>query len=892
MRKCQKFLFVVCCLALTTLAFAKTNQNKTQAPTVRHPIRFAISPPMFAVPQSIRSEEKVEHEVRSINRNLGPGAPDTAVQTEFGPLLNGTPGIDFEGIGVNGSEPSDVNMAVGPNHIVQIVNSEWAVYDKTGLIAAGFPKTLGSIWTSLGGPCTGEQGDPIAQYDRLADRWFLSQIGSESAPFSLCIAVSKTNDPTGAYSLYEYSFGNNFPDYPKYSVWPTATNPAYLQMAHLFLNLQSFVGTAACAYDRTAMVAGNPSPVQICFTISNDGGFLPSDLDGSTAPPDGSPGYFITFETTSLHQFQLTPDFANPGSSTFTGPINIPVSAFTAACGGGGTCIPQSGTVQQLDSLADRMMYRLAYRNFGDHEAMVVNHSVTSGSSVGPRWYEIRTPNNTPTIFQQGTYAPDSTFRWMGSMAMDQAGDMLMSYSVSSSSIDPGIAYTGRVPADALGTMESENILLTGTHFQTGHSRWGDYSAARIDPADDCTFWFTNQYLTSNGDFVWGTHIGSFAFTGCAADFTVGASPSSLTILQGANGTSTITVASLSGFNSAVTLSASGLPSGVTAAFAPNPVTPPAGGNVTSTLTLTASGDATTGTATVTVTGTSGSLVHTTTITLTVNPDFTLTNTGVTSQTVLAGVPATGYAFTVAPVAPGTTFGGAVTLSCSGLDSTTSCNFSLNPIPAGAAATDETLTITTSGPNVAPVKPQQRRRADNRTPWLPLTLPIAGVVMVGLTRRKVSRYSAIAAAFLALALLGLLIACGSSANVTVGVSPSSASLWPNGPVGHGWPSSTQAFTATVGGTKNPGVTWAISPSTAGSIDANGNYTAPTIAAGLPASVTVTATSQADSRKSASATVTLKPATVPGVFNVTVTATEAGTPPTTHPLSPVLTMTVQ
>jgi hypothetical protein len=507
---------ILCGLALTTLAFAKTNQNNTQAPTVRQPIRFAISPPMFAVPQSIRSEEEVEHEVRSIPRNLGPGGEDTALQTQFGPLLNGTPGIDFEGIGVNGGEPSDNNMAVGPNHIVEIVNSEWAVYDKTGHIAAGFPKTLGSIWANLGGACTLNHGDPIVQYDRLADRWFLSQIGSESVPFSLCQAVSKTNDPTGAYSLYEYGFGNNFPDYPHYSVWPTASNSAYLQMAHLFLNFQSFVGTAACAYDRTAMLAGQPNPVQICFTIAGDGGFQPSDLDGSTAPPAGSPGYFITFETTSLHQFQLTPNFANPSASTFIGPINIPVSSFSPACGGtGGTCVPQLGTSQQLDTLGDRMMYRLAYRNFGDHEALVVNHSVTGVLSVAPRWYEIRTPNNTPTIFQQGTYAPDSTFRWMGSMAMDKAGDMLMSYSVSSSSIDPSLAYTGRVPSDAAGTMESENILLVGTHFQTGHSRWGDYSAARIDPSDDCTFWFVNQYLKTSGDFVWATHIGSFAFTGC-----------------------------------------------------------------------------------------------------------------------------------------------------------------------------------------------------------------------------------------------------------------------------------------------------------------------------------------------------------------------------------------
>lgn len=498
----------LCFLVTGALAWAQT-------PTVKHPIAFAVSQPMSDLPQSSVNNEENEHPIGPIVRNLGPGAPDGALQTHFGPLLNGNPGIDFEGIGVNGGEPSDVNMAVGPNHIIQIVNSEWAVYDKTGHIFSGYPKTLGSIWTSMGGACAGEQGDPIVQYDRLADRWLLSQIGSESAPYSLCIAVSKTSDPTGTYALYQYSFGNNFPDYPHYSVWPTATNPAYLQMAHLFLNLQSFVGTAACAYDRNAMLAGKASPVQICFTIANDGGFQPSDLDGTTPPPDGSPGYFITYETTTLNQYQLAPNFSNPSASTFTGPISIPVSSFTPLCSGG-TCVPQTGTTQKLDSLADRMMFRLAYRNFGDHESMVINHSVVAGSSGGPRWYEIRTPNNTPTVYQQGTYGPDATYRWMGSVAMDKAGDMLLSYSVSSGSIHPGLAYSGRTPSDALGSLESENVLLNGTGSQTGHSRWGDYSAMRIDPSDDCTFWFTNQYLKTSGDFSWATHIGSFAFNNCS----------------------------------------------------------------------------------------------------------------------------------------------------------------------------------------------------------------------------------------------------------------------------------------------------------------------------------------------------------------------------------------
>jgi pseudomonalisin len=270
-------------------------------------------------------------------------------------------------------------------------------------------------------------------------------------------------------------------------------------------------------------------------------------------------------------------------------------------------------------------------------------------------------------------------------------------------------------------------------------------------------------------------------------------------------------------------------------------------------------------------------------------PDFTLKNTGSTTATVLAGVSGVGYAFTVAPVAPAATFGATVTFACSGLDATTSCVFNPASIAATAGSTSVTLTITTSGPNTVGAN-AQHQRADNRLPWLPFTLPIAGVVMLGLAGRKVSRYSAIVGLCLALGLIGLLIACGgSSTPISVtSVTPGSVSLWPNSA---NWPVSKQAFTATV--SNNSAVNWSISPSPAGSsIDASGNYTAPTVAAGLPPTVTVTATSQSDSTKSNTATVTLKTATVPQTFsNVVVTVTDTTTPPTTHTLAP-LTLVVQ
>ena len=250
----------------------------------------------------------------------------------------------------------------------------------------------------------------------------------------------------------EYAFPEpNFNDYPKLGVWPDG----YYLTFNMF-NGNTFLGGRICALDRAKMLVGDPTATQVCFQLgTNDGGLLPSDLDGSNPPPAGAPNYVVEYRNNSLDLFKFHVDFATPTNSSLTGPTNIPVAAFTPACNGGGTCIPQSGTSQQLDSLADRLMYRLAYRNFGDHESLVVDQSVTAGTSVGMRWYELRNPGGTPTVYQQGTYAPDSKYRWMGSIAMDSVGDIAMGYSVSSSTMFPSIAYTGRIPTDALGTMEA-----------------------------------------------------------------------------------------------------------------------------------------------------------------------------------------------------------------------------------------------------------------------------------------------------------------------------------------------------------------------------------------------------------------------------------------------------
>ena len=595
--------------------------------TIRRPVHQDVSPPLIEMMKAAPAPSLARHEAEPWRRiPLPPGL----MQLEEDPVRQQTvsqqtpsTGLSFEGLGagqygfsVTGAPP-DTEGTVGATQYVQWVNTSFAVFNKsTGALVAG-PTAGNTLWSGFGGGCqSNNDGDPIVLYDKAAQRWVFSQFSVSTTPYLQCIAVSTTSDATGTYNRYSFQY-SNFDDYPKMGVWPDA----YYETFNMF-NGNTFVGADACAYNRSAMLTG-ATATQICFQQgSSVGGLQPSDLDGSTPPPSGSPNYMLYFGTNNLNLYKFHVDFTTPSNSSFTGPTVISVASFSPLCGGG-TCVVQPGTTQRLDSLADRLMYRLAYRNFGSHESLVVNHSVVAGSSGGVRWYEIQNPSGTPTVAQQSTFAPDSSYRWMGSVAMDQAGDMALGYSVSSSSLNPTIRYTGRLASDPASTMEAEVNVVTGSGSQTtGLSRWGDYSAMQIDPVDDCTFWYTQEYMKTNGTFNWSTRIANFKFPSCGGggspDFTVSANPSSVTVAQGGNGTSTITVTSLNGFNSATTLSASGLPSGVTAAFSPNPVTPPANGNVTSTLTLTASGTATTGTSNITITGTSGTLSHNTIISLTV----------------------------------------------------------------------------------------------------------------------------------------------------------------------------------------------------------------------------------------------------------------------------------
>ncbi len=443
------------------------------------------------------------------------------------PSLNVAAGLNMEGLYTFGARATpDTSGAVGATQYVQWVNLSFAVFDKASGTMLYGPTFGSTIWTGFGGPCEqNNDGDIVAEYDKAAARWVMSQHAvTGGPPFMQCVAVSQTSDATGNWNRYAFTLPNDFPDYPKLGVWPDAY---YLTINEQDPTTYANLGAYVCALDRQNMLLGNAASMQ-CFQLAvTYQSLLPSDLDGSLPPPQNSPNYLLNLGTNALRLWKFHVDWQTPANTTLTGPVNIPVASFTKACSGSGLCVPQTGTSQLLDGIGDRLMYRLAYRHFPDgHESLVVSHTVSAPSGI--RWYEIQNPGGTPQVFQQGTFAPDSNYRWMPSIAMDQMGDIAVGYSVSSSSMTPAIRYTGRAQSDPLNTMQSENSIFEGPAFQEGSNRWGDYSSMSIDPIDDCTFYYTNQYQPSNGSHNWHTRIASFKFPSCMSTPLVTVSPNAL----------------------------------------------------------------------------------------------------------------------------------------------------------------------------------------------------------------------------------------------------------------------------------------------------------------------------------------------------------------------------
>jgi hypothetical protein len=635
-------------LRISALALATSGAALALPPVGRPQLTdgglHGVSPPLRLMRPALVAPPPEDHEPRRIPLSA-PSEPvnDPVVQRGFPALLAPPTKLIFEGIGLgtvsvpSGDpfrvevDPPDPQGDVGPDHYVQIVNSSIAVFSKAGKLLLG-PLTTQTVFTGLGGACASGHGyDGIVLYDPLADRWLISQIAwadQSNGPYWECIAVSRTPDPTGQYAQYAYQYPT-FNDYPKLAVWPDAYYATY----NMFANGSPTAPLRArriCAFDRRRMVAGEPAPFQQCAEVTSSGvsGLTPADFDGQLPPPRGEPAAAVGFfRNDSLVVYRFHVDWEAPGNTSIDAVV-VPVAPFDPLCAKvrTGYCVPQlSGQV--LDGLGDRMMFRVAYRNMGGYESLVANQNVAVDGNGAVRWYEIRDPAGEPFVHQQGTYAPDSNSRWMGSAAMDRAGNIGLGYSVSSPQQNVSIGITGRTIADAPGTMGSGETLIPAGGAESSFSRWGDYSSMSVDPTDDCTFWYTAQYIPFDGTWNWRTRVATFELPGCstAPEFAVWVPDDRGSVRRGDKTAITISTAALRHAATAVpiqlTVTPAPLGDGLVADLQPAMVMP----GQSATLTITSGPNSPIGVVPFTVQATAGSVQQTAAATVAViDSDFAI----------------------------------------------------------------------------------------------------------------------------------------------------------------------------------------------------------------------------------------------------------------------------
>jgi hypothetical protein len=508
------------------------------------PSRFDVSAPLRDMASGATLEEQEEEIEVPLNpqlpwfRRIRSDIPDPVVQTSLpatkfsagGEPLAPTTGFNFPGVGISGGTPSDSNGSVGNNQFVETVNTRYQVWslDYSTNVATSVlgPANINTLWSGFGGPCqTQNSGDPIVLYDKVANRWLISQFTTTpvSGFYYQCVAISQSASAIGSYHRYAFAVpGGVFNDYPHFGVW----TDAYYMMAHGFASTAGgYIAGLFAAMDRNKMLAGDPAATWQVIADPNEGGHMPADLDGFAPPPTNAPGIFLSLHPTGMVIYRMEVDFTTPANTVKTVQATVPVAPANGACGGGGACIPQPGTTQTVSSLADRLMFRAAYRNSIDHESLVVSHSVdpfVSGVVSGVRWYDFRlsgTPNATcstyPCIYQQGTFADGvgGRSRWMPSIAMDSAENILIGYSATgqiNGSDNHSIRYTGRAKNDPPGTMTGPEVtIVTGTANNL-NSRWGDYTSMSVDPFDDCTLWYVSQYFAATSN--WSTRVASVRF--------------------------------------------------------------------------------------------------------------------------------------------------------------------------------------------------------------------------------------------------------------------------------------------------------------------------------------------------------------------------------------------
>ncbi len=506
--------YLIVLLLVISPFFLKAQVDESKPVKVSKAVAYAKSRPLAEIAAKLSPNKEDAIPVVKVNKNKldmnkwpQETGPTEAVQTTMGTRQSRGPQVGFGGQGNTGYFPPDTDGDVSDEHFVQVVNSKYNVYTKTGTKLLG-PLNLSTLWSDLPGPWVGtNDGDPIVVFDEDAERWIITQFSLPTSTQNYeLFAVSETSDPLGAYHLYAFSFGVQFNDYPKIGVW----RDGYYATYNLFSNNYnpSFLGSKITVVEREKMLVGDPDASMIEFLKNNYYATMPADIDGEALPEEGQPCpimYITSAKTIQL--WGLSADWDTPGNSSLNLMGTLVPSNFSQF--NGNILQPNS---QSLDALSQMIMNRLAYRKFDGYASMVTNHTVYANGKAGIRWYEMRrTDGGNWTLHQEGTFAPNAdVHRWMGSAAMNANGDIGLAYSVTNNTtVHPSIRYTGRKANDPLGVMTIEEVeLKTGTSSQSGMSRWGDYSCLNVDPANDTIFWFTSEY---NG---WSTWISSFDLGG------------------------------------------------------------------------------------------------------------------------------------------------------------------------------------------------------------------------------------------------------------------------------------------------------------------------------------------------------------------------------------------
>lgn len=512
------------------LIFSLSAQKSAVLPTIHKPVISDSSPKLLNMKSVPAQKYEMEEAPNLIEFNTGVKEPnvfsrdnDPVVQYWMGRNVFDPPAINIEGVSRrNGITPPDTHGDVGPNHYFQTVNVSFGIWDKQGNLLYG-PENNWTIFSGLG-IGTNFESDPVVVYDHLADRWLFAEMAFNypNGPYYMVIAISQTPDPLGAYYRYAYYF-EDMCDYPKFGVWPDGY---YMTINQVTLPNLTWAGAGVVVFERDSIIAGVPDPRMVYFDLEPQGNmftdpfsFLPADLDG-TPPPAGTPSYLCYFKDDAwgldydhISVWECSVDWENPDNSTLGEVNKIRTEAFDSNTDNF-TYITQPGLDQKLQSLSNRFMYGLKFRVFDNHFSMVTNHTVDveDKNHAGVRWYELRNSGTEWSIYQQGTYAPDDDHRWMGSCAIDKNGNIALGYSVSSETTYPSVRVTGRRFDDPPGEMTYQELeVATGLSsqiFATG--RWGDYSMMTVDPVDDLTFWYTQEYMPEGNYLDWNTKIVAF----------------------------------------------------------------------------------------------------------------------------------------------------------------------------------------------------------------------------------------------------------------------------------------------------------------------------------------------------------------------------------------------